>query len=179
MAGTVPIRKIEDLQLFLDLLSSRNELYGNFCRVQLSWGLRFSDCANITVDDARNCLQHGYVKLTERKTGKGRLCSLNDRVAPVLRAYAGQRDDGLLWGRNIVRETYNLKLKEIAIMMGMDYKRISSHTLRKSFAYLLVHHYGIPIEKVSQQMGHSSVAYTRIYAGLAEDELLSLTKLGL
>jgi site-specific recombinase XerD len=57
--------------------------------------------------------------------------------------------------------------------------KLSSHSLRKSFAYQLRVKFGVDVQTISEQMNHSSVQVTLIYAGLAEDEKVKLTQLGL
>lgn len=176
-----PIRNYEDLYLFLSILKEKHSLYGDFATVQFQWGLRFQTTQSLTVGDVRKCLRNGSVLLVENKTGKKRACGLNDKVKEVFLKYiSDEREDlEVLWGRTIVRETYNLKLKEIGLMLGWDVAELSSHSLRKSFAYHLRTKFNVPVEKISEQMNHASVRTTLIYAGLAEDEKVAITQLGL
>ena len=177
--ASIPIRKSDDVYLFLNILREKNQLFGDFAIVQFQWGLRFGDCAAITHGDARRALDHGYVELCEGKTKKMRPCSLNDRVRTVLMMYydAGADPDSCVWPKKIVRETYNLKLKEVALMLGLDATKISSHSLRKSFAYLLRVEHDVSVSDISEQMGHSSTEITLRYCGLELDKKLRLTTL--
>lgn len=177
--ASIPIRKSDDVYMFMSILRSKNQLFGDFAIVQFQWGLRFGDCAAITHGQVRQALQHGYVELCEGKTKKMRPCSLNDRVRDVFMLYhdASADPDSCIWSKKIVRETYNLKLKEVALMLGLDANKISSHSLRKSFAYLLRVEHDVSVSDISEQMGHSSTEITLRYCGLELDKKLRLTTL--
>lgn len=176
-----PIRNYDDIYLLFAILKQKHGVYGDLALVQFQWGLRFSTAAELKVKDARHCLKFGSVELMESKTGKKRVCGLNDKVRDVFVNYVSpEREDyELLWARTIVRENFNLKLKEVGLMLGLDVNKLSSHSLRKSFAYQLRVKFGVDVQTISEQMNHSSVKTTLIYAGLAEDEKLKLHHLGL
>ena len=173
-----PITSLDDLKLFLSIMTDKYGVYGHLAQLQFSWGLRFQTASSITVGDARKCLKFGYVDLMENKTGKLRACSINARVRDVFMVYLDDTrgDEELLFGK-IVRETYNLKLKVIGMMLGFDVEHLSSHSLRKSFAYLLHTEFDIPIDKISQQMNHADVRTTLIYAGIQHKDKLALTQI--
>ena len=175
--ASVPIRSSVDVYLFMRILRERNALFGDFAMVQFQWGLRFGDCANITHGDVRRLMRFGYVELVEGKTHKKRACSANDKVLSAFMVYyrEGAADDDVIWPKKIVRETYNLKLKEVAIVLGLDESKISSHSLRKSFAYLLRVEHDVEVADISEQMGHSSTTMTLRYCGLELDKKLKLT----
>jgi len=46
-----------------------------------------------------------------------------------------------------------------------------SHTLRKTFGYILRRKYGIGWEIISRRFNHSSPAVTRRYLGIQDDEV--------
>lgn len=172
-----PVREREDLNNLLDVLSQLGyELYSDFAKVQYQWGLRFGDCATITHDDYRYLLAHGCVFLNESKTGKERPLSGNSVVMDVLSKYfnADSLGNSVIWGKRIIRETYNLKLKQAAEIVGLDSDSISSHTLRKSFGYHL-RQKGVSLDSISEHYGHSNTAITRRYAGLDVQDKLLLT----
>lgn len=176
-----PIRNYDDIYLLFAILKQKHGVYGDLALVQFQWGLRFQTAAELKVRDARHCLKFGSVELLESKTAKKRVCGLNERVRDVFMRWVSveREDDELLWGRKVCRENYNLKLKVVGTMLGMDTTKLSSHSLRKSFAYQLRVKFGVDVQTISEQMNHSSVKTTLIYAGLAEDEKVKLTQLGL
>ena len=173
-----PITSLDDLKLFLSIMTEKYGVYGHLAQVQFSWGLRFQTAAAITVGDARRCLKFGHVDLMENKTGKLRACSVNSRVRSVFDVYVDDtRDDSELLFGKIVRETYNLKLKVVGLMLGFDVEHLSSHSLRKSFAYLLHTEFDVPVDKISQQMNHADVKTTLIYAGIQREDKLAITRM--
>ena len=56
-------------------------------------------------------------------------------------------------------QMYNSLLKEMAILIGID-KRITTHTARKTFASTVLLFNNVPMEIVSELLGHSSITVT-------------------
>ena len=56
-------------------------------------------------------------------------------------------------------QRYNSYLKEIASIVGID-KRLTTHTARKTFASTVLLYNDVPMEIVSQLLGHSSITTT-------------------
>ena len=75
-------------------------------------------------------------------------CLNNNRVLPVK---SNQR--------------YNGCLNEIANICGIT-KHLTTHMARHSFATTVTLEHGVPIETVSQMLGHRSIKTTQIYARL-------------
>jgi integrase len=177
-----PIRKYEDISIFIELMRAKyGDVYADLVVISYQWGLRFQSAQQLRVSDARYCLRHGRVDLVESKTKKVRVCGLNNKVMEVFQRHltVHRSDDEYLWGREVCRETYNIKLKVIGTMLGMDVSKLSSHSLRKTFAYQLRTKFGVSVQDISEQMGHSSTKITMIYAGLHDDELIKLHHVGL
>jgi integrase len=58
----------------------------------------------------------------------------------------------------------NTYLKEIADILGIE-KRVTHHTARKTFAASVLLNYDVPMEIVSELLGHSSIKITQEYYG--------------
>ncbi|UCE68305.1 MAG: tyrosine-type recombinase/integrase [Flavobacteriaceae bacterium] len=58
----------------------------------------------------------------------------------------------------------NSYLKEIADILGIE-KRVSHHTARKTFASTVLLNNDVPMEIVSEILGHSSIKITQEYYG--------------
>ena len=56
-------------------------------------------------------------------------------------------------------QKYNSYLKEIASILGIT-KRLTTHTARKTFASTVLLYNDVPMEIVSQLLGHSSITIT-------------------
>jgi len=57
-------------------------------------------------------------------------------------------------------QRYNSYLKEIASILGIN-KRFTTHTARKIFAATVWLYNDVPMEIVSQLLGHSSITITK------------------
>ena len=51
-------------------------------------------------------------------------------------------------------------MKEIADVLGIE-KKLTHHTARKTFASTILLYNGVPIEVVSQLLGHSDIKVTQ------------------
>ena len=56
-------------------------------------------------------------------------------------------------------QRYNSYLKELASIIGID-KRLTTHTARKTFASTVLLYNDVPMEIVSELLGHSSISIT-------------------
>ena len=60
----------------------------------------------------------------------------------------------------ISNQKFNSYLKEIALVVGIN-KRVTHHTARKSFASTMLLYNDVPMEIVSELLGHSSIEITQ------------------
>ncbi|NQW37201.1 MAG: tyrosine-type recombinase/integrase, partial [Flavobacteriales bacterium] len=59
---------------------------------------------------------------------------------------------------------YNSYLKEIAGIVGIN-KRLTTHTARKTFASTVLLYNDVPMEIVSELLGHSNMSITQAHYG--------------
>jgi site-specific recombinase XerD len=64
----------------------------------------------------------------------------------------------------------NLKLKYFAAAAGIDSKKVTFHTARHTCATLLLS-MGVPIEVVSNILGHGEIRTTQIYAKVLDKQV--------
>lgn len=64
----------------------------------------------------------------------------------------------------ISNQRFNSYLKEIANIIGIE-KRLTHHTARKTFASTVLLYNDVPMEIVSELLGHSSMSITQAYYG--------------
>jgi site-specific recombinase XerD len=64
-------------------------------------------------------------------------------------------------------QRYNGYLKEVAIICGIK-KHLTTHMARHSFATTVTLEHDVPIETVSQMLGHKSIRTTQIYAKVTQ-----------
>ena len=128
-------------------------------------GVSFVDMANLRKSDVKN----GYIIYSRSKTkqrlnvkiedcmrtiiARYELQTINDYLLPV---YTAKNHDSTNQLRN-----HNKRLKRISEMLGLE-KPLSSYVSRHTWATLALRK-GIPIEVISEGMGHDNENTTRIY----------------
>ena len=65
---------------------------------------------------------------------------------------------------SISNQKMNAYLKEIAKVCDIE-KRVTCHTARKTFASTVLLYNNVPMDIVSQLLGHSSISITQVYYG--------------
>ena len=128
-------------------------------------GIPFIDMANLR----KSSLKNGYITYSRSKTQQKLTVKLEasmqdiiDRYESVtiddylLPVYTNQNRDNVSQLRN-----HNNRLKRISEMLGLE-KPLSSYVARHSWATLALHK-GIPVEVISESMGHENETTTRIY----------------
>ncbi len=64
-------------------------------------------------------------------------------------------------------QKYNLYLKELSAVCNIA-KHFTSHTARHTFATTITLEHDVPIETVSQMLGHQSIRITQLYAKITQ-----------
>lgn len=155
------------------LYQSENWTYYLLVRLGISTALRYSDLSRITW---RDLLNQKVLTIKEKKTGKVREIPLQQELSEtLLKVYSKMAKPDLnqsVIGRHI--RTINKQLKIHAFHSGVRGKRISTHTMRKSFGRFVWEKNGKSEEalvKLSHLFNHSSTAITRIYLSITKEEV--------
>jgi integrase len=109
--------------------------------------------------------------ITEQKTGKRNVFMVNVAVHKALRRYlegAGLRDDQLLFPFSKVRA--HQLIKEWTKDAGIR-GNFSTHSLRKTWGYMMRTKFGVGFEVIARRFQHSSPAITMRYLGIADREV--------
>ena len=139
----------------------------------INMGLRVSDLRMLMIED----LEGGELVLVEQKTGKNRIIKLNDNVKRALEIYIDRagKESGYLFETNqgtVMSVQYmNRKLKALFGKKGLN---VSSHSLRKTFGRRVWENNNMTDKALlylSELFNHTSVAITRIYLGIRQEEL--------
>src|SRR5690606_37397657 len=98
------------------------------------------------------------------------------KAKEILKKYDG--DKALL--PSISNQKFNSYLREIADIVGID-KRMTHHTARKTLATTVLLNNDVPMEIVSELLGHSSMNITQAHYGKivqkkVSDEMKQLSK---
>jgi integrase/recombinase XerD len=143
------------------------------CFVELLYatGLRVSELVALPLTRLR---EDRFLAI-KGKGGKERLVPLSEPARLALAAYAARRGEFLAEGEtsrflfpsrgaegHLTRRRCGQLLKDLAILAGIDPRRVSPHVLRHAFASHLLDH-GADLRSVQQMLGHADIATTQIY----------------
>jgi len=101
-----------------------------------------------------------WIKMSRKKTGKPLMIPILPTAQAILDKYAGA--DRLL--PKISNQVFNRIMKEIAEILGIK-KKLSHHVARKTFASTVLLYNDVPMEIVSELLGHSSMKITQKHYG--------------
>ena len=168
--------------LILKLERDKNWKFSILITIGIYTGLRISDILSLRWSDLLNKDSLG---ITEMKTKKFRIVSLNHQLQEIVsRIYKTQKisnPDTLIflnrWGTKAIRTQYvNSTLKKLFIKYKVtkDGTGISAHSLRKSFGrriWEVNQNSEKSLVILSEVLKHASVATTKIYLGIREEEI--------
>lgn len=124
--------------------------------------------------------------LIKGKGGKERLVPLNPAAQKAVAMYVEIRphflDEGQespwLFASNsreghITRQRFGQLLKSLSVDAGVDYRKVSPHTVRHSFATHLLEG-GADLRVIQELLGHSDISTTQIYTHVQQQHLHNL-----
>ncbi|GHT28820.1 transposase [Bacteroidia bacterium] len=128
-------------------------------------GISFVDMANLRKSDVKN----GYIVYARSKTKQMLTVKIEDCMQEIITRYERQTlDDYLLpiyttQNRDNTSQlrNHNKRLKRISEMLKLE-KPLSSYVSRHTWATLALRK-GVPVEIISESMGHENETTTRIY----------------
>lgn len=174
-----PIRKLDDIKAIKKLLEVSPRDYLLFV-LGINNGLRAGDLLRLRVMSFRNARVGDIVPIKERKTGKPQEIVINKAVKEALDRYFKKfpdlDDDDYLFksrkgaNKHLTVSSLNAIVKDWCKAIKLK-GNFGSHSLRKTFGYILRREYGISWEIICQRLNHSSPSVTRRYLGIQDDEV--------
>jgi site-specific recombinase XerD len=161
----VQLKKL-DLSAYAELAIARDLfLFSFYMR-----GIAFVDMANLL----KNNIKNGYIVYSRSKTRQMLTVKIEPCMQEIINRYAAQSiDDYLLpiytaQNRKHISHlrTHNKRLQRISKLLKLD-KPLSSYVSRHTWATIALHR-GVPIEVISEGMGHENETTTRIYLASLE-----------
>jgi len=156
----------------------QNEIWTYYILVRLgiSTALRYSDLSQITW---RDLLKQNKLIIKEKKTRRTREIPLGPELIQNLTNVYLKQGSPEPSARiiNITIRGVNKQLKIYAAKCGIRNKRISSHSLRKTFGrevWKRNNYSEASLVKLSQLFRHSSTSITRIYLSITKEEVDNL-----
>lgn len=159
------LKKLEKLKLSAPRLIFVKDLFIFCCYT----GLAYNEMANL-------CFHHiikgfdgkQWISLTREKTSKDVSVPLLPKAKTIIKKY--KTNDALIFPK-LSNQKFNAYLKEIADIAGIE-KRLTHHTARKTFASTVLLFNNVPMEVVSELLGHSSIKVTQeSYAKLSNKKI--------
>jgi site-specific recombinase XerD len=137
-------------------------------------GISFVDMANLRKNSVRN----GYIVYARSKTKQTLSIKIEDCMQEIITRYEQQTVDNYLLpvytaqNRDNLSQlrNYNRRLRRISGMLKLG-KPLSSYVSRHSWATLVLRK-GIPVEIISESMGHENETTTRIYLASLEQSFV-------
>ena len=154
------------------LKDEKTMLLGLYILVGANTGLRVSDILNLTWEQVKEDL----VTINEKKTGKKKTFKINSVVRDTLNKFNADLNGYIFVSQKKTvyrRQTINRLLKQVFAKEARK-TNISSHSLRKSFGRRVFENNNESeksLTYLSELFNHSSVATTRRYLGLRQEEL--------
>src|SRR5690606_31515605 len=103
-----------------------------------------------------------WIKMKREKTSKDFSTPLLPTPTLIIQKYF--RDGQTSIFPKISNQKFNSYLKEIAGIIGVE-KRLTHHTARRTFATTVLLFNDVPMEIVSELLGHSNIAVTQAHYG--------------
>lgn len=171
----------EELQLLEDYTISqpRLNLVRNLFVFCCYTGLPYYEMSTLS---ARN-IERGFDRelwliVDRKKTSKSYRVPLLPKAVEIMREYLG--GEGLIFPK-LSNQKFNSYLKEIADIVGIE-KNLTHHIARKTFASTVLLYNDVPIEIVSELLGHSSIkvtqeSYARLSNKKVSETMIRLSKI--
>jgi len=162
----------DEIELLMHYLSEHKSTYKEqrnraLTLLLLSNGLRTNEASNINIEDFKE--MDGQKCLYLKRKGyqdKSNFVILNPRTALMLKLFIGDRTNGPLFvGRGNQRlhtQSISRIIREIFIEIGIKKDSLSAHSLRHSYAQMLLKAGG-NIVNISQSLNHKSLSTTTTY----------------
>ncbi|WP_157208566.1 site-specific integrase [Mariniflexile maritimum] len=111
-----------------------------------------------------------WIKMKREKTSKALSIPLLPKALEIIERYS---NSGKSVFARISNQRYNSYLKEIAVIIGID-KNFTTHMARKTFASTVLLYNDVPMEIVSELLGHSNMKITQESYGKVVQKKVSL-----
>ena len=142
----------------------------------LQAGLRVGEISNLEIKDLFIEKGHSHIYIRQGKGNKSRLVTIGESLRNHLRRYLKERKSKIqnlfTSERSDMMTTSAIQkvVKKVMKLAGMP-SHYSVHSLRHTYATLLYRSSGNNLRLVQQQLGHSSVQTTTVYANVMSEDV--------
>lgn len=170
--------ELQDLETY-NITQPRLNLVRNLFVFCCYTGLPYYEMSTLS---AKN-IERGFDKnlwliVDRKKTDTSYRVPLLPKAVEIMREYLG--GEGLIFPK-LSNQKFNSYLKEIADIVGIE-KNLTHHIARKTFASTVLLYNDVPIEIVSELLGHSSIkvtqeSYARLSNKKVSETMIRLSKI--
>lgn len=161
------LHKLENFEFSQNRLEKIRDLFVFCCYT----GLAYAEMKSLKTKNIQIGFDNKeWIKVTRQKTDREIAIPLLPKAKKILNKYASTENDKLL--PEISNQRFNSYLKEIAGIVGIN-KKLTHHIARKTFATTVLLFNNVPIEIVSELLGHSSIRTTQDFYGKILKENIS------
>lgn len=133
-------------------------------------GLSYADMCNLSEENIHKGKNGSlWIRINRQKTGVRCDIPLLDIPRQIIEKYNPERKGSKIFNM-ITLSCMNVNLKKVAKLCGIE-KCVTYHQSRHNFATLVTLSKGVPLETVSQMMGHKCFRTTQIYAKLTRQKI--------
>ena len=142
----------------------------------LQTGLRVGEISNLEIKDLFIEKGHSHIHVRQGKGNKSRLITIGDSLKNHIRQYLKERkakSHHLFTSERSDKMTTSAiqKVVKKAMKLAGLPQHYSVHSLRHTYATLLYRSSGNNLRLVQQQLGHSSVQTTTVYANVMSEDV--------
>lgn len=129
-------------------------------------GLAYNEMYNLSLKHIVNGFDGQlWIKMVRTKTSKEISIPVLPRALVILEKYKRKEVKTERILPVISNQKFNSYLKEIAEIIGIEHKKLTHHTARKTFATTVLLYNDVPMEIVSELLGHSKISITQEHYG--------------
>lgn len=133
-------------------------------------GFCYCDMCNLTETDVKKDNDGNlWIESNRQKTGTPENVMLLDIAVKIMEKYKGLAGGGKLFPM-LHNTSINPHLKKMAKQCGIE-RNLTFHMARHTFASQICLSQGVPIETVSQAMGHKNISTTQRYAKVTNEKI--------
>ena len=134
-------------------------------------GLSYSDVKKLTFDHIKTSFDgDSWIIAHRQKTGTPFHIKLLPIVKQLIENYRPISKNNLVFPVPSACDNMNRTLQRIARDCGLK-KHITMHMARHTFATTVTLSQGVPLETVSQMLGHTNILTTQIYAKITNEKI--------
>lgn len=183
--ATDPIKGVENITKVVNHIKHSNRDLALFT-LGTNLAFRAGDLLSLNLGDVRGLNAGDMLRVREQKTSKRRAVTVNQKVVqvlePLLESRVNDADDaplfiGLKRKTRLTVETLGRLVKSWCTAVGLA-GNYSSHTLRKTFGYMLRTEHKLSLDVLQKLYGHSSASITLTYVCIQPEELKAAYMLG-